>query len=1170
MGKRQSLGGDAAAGGNPRKRQRIVHHEAPTSEKIHASRQLQQLLTFDQDTGKARHGLQSFKLFLEELLSEDKTTTDHETRCRILREYLESTRPGSEEEEKNAAYLPDIMQTWSHAGQLNNDQVMSAVPAVLALLLRLLSQSLDLVLFGLGVCRALLQKKQLDLMARNLCTDKGKSFIISPTLRLLREAICFDGGAVAKPFFRARTFTLKALARNLGIAHVGVGEIAVDEDKKRPSTRTNAVRFFLSALKFLHPEAKKELLSQKDVIAGLMRGIKQDPPYLVIEILEGLRDLVIQDDKVPREAKASLLNSSTLARVASLYSYPSLSDEDSDHLPSIPDLAHSFLMTACTSPSCGVLKFDSGFYPRDVDPDAAVPGAELDDLGLESIVWMNRFKNDVPVRNYVLSTFLQDLRPWSNVKQSELVIAIFKVAPELVAHFFITNKSFSFEPKLSATWIGYAAFLFQTATLPLPDCFCRAPNYPLLPPPTSIVVDNILPLPLNQKALARCLAHKGSMISFFATRILVVALQKLDLAVKMYHDPSHANKTLWGEAARRLADEFCQRSPNIQEMINSYRSIPGQDLLHREAASRLLRLYYEVIPQVALMAKFDVSPFLETALKRLSEKSEQEEGDARDHALSLMELENLLAIAGYSPGMRWFSVAENLALSPFTSLLKVFVEAPHGVVLSKVREVLDFVAKEQQLAPTRPGNPGMVPLLECLQYVRSTDASYMPHIWPFLDNCLTRLATAPIKYLESMQNMAQQATSSKKRGPQEKAIVSPMAVVMAEQTPFAIKGADGVVLGALSAFLPVFLDFSETAGESRKVLDTIRESINGHFDDKKARHKRVKRPYQFNSLPSNEKTTDGETEERTSNSRGKTKSEVPMINDDQLQETLHVEDGLAADNSALMKWPSKTADELVDDGYAMSLVSLLVSEHASIRREALVNILKMAAKLKASDYEEKEQIWLLLSEISESASKAGHDIGQGPLPSQVVAFACHAIKVLRDPLNPLYPKVNTFLTRGPVWDLNKVPLVNEVLSEEPSVDDSYYAQISWLLAYMIDALRTPADLALFHKKRLHGGPLLERLLALASNPYMRNPLKMQILRLLYRATTIEGGSTTLITRFGIVSWLEAQGASYAQDSEEAGIHMALLRRIWSTCDQQRVSAWSRQGIEGVINGDGLS
>lgn len=53
MGKRVSRGGDL--GGGAWKRQKVTH-EAPTSEEITTSRQLQQLLAFDQDATRARHG----------------------------------------------------------------------------------------------------------------------------------------------------------------------------------------------------------------------------------------------------------------------------------------------------------------------------------------------------------------------------------------------------------------------------------------------------------------------------------------------------------------------------------------------------------------------------------------------------------------------------------------------------------------------------------------------------------------------------------------------------------------------------------------------------------------------------------------------------------------------------------------------------------------------------------------------------------------------------------------------------------------------------------------------------------------------------------------------------------------------------------------------------------
>jgi nucleolar pre-ribosomal-associated protein 1 len=260
-------------------------------------------------------------------------------------------------------------------------------------------------------------------------------------------------------------------------------------------------------------------------------------------------------------------------------------------------------------------------------------------------------------------------------------------------------------------------------------------------------------------------------------------------------------------------------------------------------------------------------------------------------------------------------------------------------------------------------------------------------------------------------------------------------------------------------------------------------------------------------------------------------------------------------NSILSNWASKTVDELVDEGYAAKLISLLGSEHMSIRKEALTNILKMAAKVQQSDYDEKEQVWLLLSELAETARD---QIDNAPLPSPAIAFASHAVQVLRDPLHRLYAKVNAFLTRGPTWPLDNFPVVNYILLEEPSADDTYYSEVTWLLAYLLDSLRTPLDMGLFHKRRL-----FERLLSLAGNPFMRPSLKTDILKIVYRATCIDGGSTTLTTRFGIVSWLEAQRSCCTSDSE-AGTYAGLVSRIWETCDQERVTLWSKDGVKSAL------
>ena len=143
--------------------------------------------------------IQAFKGFLESVAN---TESDNSSQISILKEYLESQKPA--EDDETTIYLGDLVRTWSLASELNHDSLLSAVPAVFALLLKTLSNILELNEYGLRLGRMLLQKSQQELISRCLTASKTKEFIISPALRLLREIIIFDGGTLAKQVFRAR------------------------------------------------------------------------------------------------------------------------------------------------------------------------------------------------------------------------------------------------------------------------------------------------------------------------------------------------------------------------------------------------------------------------------------------------------------------------------------------------------------------------------------------------------------------------------------------------------------------------------------------------------------------------------------------------------------------------------------------------------------------------------------------------------------------------------------------------------------------------------------------------------------------------------------------------------------------------------------------------------
>ncbi|KAL0944637.1 ribosome biogenesis protein urb1 [Colletotrichum truncatum] len=1111
--------------GDPsRKRQKVVH-EAPTFEEVNTARQLHQLLTFDQDQKRARHAIQSLKVFLDGFSSDDGNNKD---RFALLKEYLDAARPRDTSED--AVYLADVMEIWSFGAQAHNEAIMSAVPAVLALLLQVVSQSLELLPHAMDVARTLLQERQLKLISRNLSAPKGSGYIISPTLRLLREIVTLDGGTLAKRVFRARDSTFASFARNLEIRHLSEGL----EDPSKPSVRTNAIKLFLSCLKFLPAEAKKELLMLKEVFSHLTFLLKDDPPFLILEMLGALKKYVLLDDKVPREVKFRAFNTKTLDRLAGLYAYRH--DVEGDDKPSVRESVHEFLVYTCTSPGAGVLYSGTGLYPKELEDEAAQDVKSLDDLGLERVAWMDKYKDEIAVANFVLSEFIQKLRPWSSLKHSELIVAIFQAAPELVASYFLNNKSFTFEPKLSMTWIGYAAFLFNTVNLPLPPHFGPTAGYRRVPPPTSILLDNVLPLPLKQRDLVRCLSNKSTLISFFAIRILVLALQKLQVALKMHREAAESSKSTWNTASRKLIDEFCQKIPDMKEITKCYKAMAEENVLQREAASRLLLLYYEVIPQVALRANFDVSPFLVNSLNRLDSRSEE----PQNQAIALMELENLIAIAGYSPGMRWFAKAEGLAASPFVALLKFYVENAQGG--KKLKEVLESVAVQHQLVLQATG---LTPLFRAVKDLKKRGKlTNLDFLWGYLDNCAGRCAASPLKYLDLMQESVDSRSQS-----QDDVSASLILAAMVEQLPFvADKTTNKKELELLSKFLTVILSCAKTKGETPAAVDALAEKMTGVLSGRAPA-----------VIPNADSTLDDASEEADTTEDLAHKSEGQKVTSGELDASsleaiLDVPYALDEDNSALLKWNSKSVEDLIDEGHAVALIRLLWSEHASIRQEALTNILKMAAKFKESSYEEKEQIWLMLSELAESSRIL---VTRGPVASPLVSFAISALEVLKNPLHCLYAKVNTFLTRGPVWQQDKVPLAHDILHGAPSDDDRYYTEVSWLLAYLLDGLRNPSDLAVFHQKKW-----FEKIFALAGNPYMRANLRTRILRILYRATCIEGGSTTLATRFGIVSWLEAQEARFAQsgDEETRKLYRALRRRVWETCDQQRVAEWSRGGI----------
>lgn len=502
--------------------------------------------------------------------------------------------------------------------------------------------------YGTLLAKAILQPSVARRIVRSTSAAPNKESVIAPALRLLTELTKFNQGAHARAVYAKRDFTLepKILGRNINLGR----EQSVADHVKKPSIRTTAIRYLLTHLRYQDERAKSEILSNTNVVRAVFDHIRTDPPFLIYEILDVFRSHVFQDKAIARHVKSRILNGKALSRLASLYSYEVEEGSLSEGQQAPDQLAHAFLRLVCTDPAYGVMLPTNGFYPSSFDDDEGELDDAVDygnDLGLDSV---DNFSKAPKIRNIILSEFIQSQRPYANTSHQELVTDIFNACPELVADYFVKRRDFSYDPKLTSTWIGYSAFLFQTIQLPVPKYFGARKNYRDQPPAVPILIQSILPQPLNQQVLTKCLNHSADLIQLFAIRVLIVALQKLRKVVQELNNANAVRSSKqWEQTAKRLVAEASRRCPSIRTIFLALKK-PGLKDMKRESITRLLRLYYEVLPQAALQERFDVSLPLCNALV----EADNARNAPEDKVFRVMELEHWIQMARLSPAMRWW------------------------------------------------------------------------------------------------------------------------------------------------------------------------------------------------------------------------------------------------------------------------------------------------------------------------------------------------------------------------------------------------------------------------------------------------------------------------------------------------------------------------------------
>ena len=565
----------------------------------------------------------------------------------MLLEYLRSQLPSNNEE--NSTNLTDLVKTWHFSAQSNVENLFSSVAAVLALLLKSIASLIEFRECGNRLCRTLLHDDQVKLFDRGLSVNKAKEYVVAPCLKLLTEVVSFDGGHAARSLFRQREITLKRLEVFLGVPKNAQGD--EPQSRKGSSLRECALRYLHANLRLQNPAAKMYILTQGRVVRAWLEDIAEDPPDIVLGLLEVLKEDVALDSAMGLSAKSRFFNEWVLGRLVKLYSYNEASSLSKGHR-SVQKQVHEFLFFICTSPGCGVLDPCNEGHP---DINRSI--IDLHAGRTQDLLRSNKSYGDdqATIGNGKLSSFLQTLRPHANVAQSDLIIAVFRKIPELVSDYFLRRKAFSFDPNATATWVGYSAFLLATVQISLPETLRPNSVSDAVPSSYDKIIESIIPHPLTKKVMTRCLNQSMDLVKFLAIRILTAAFEKFSRLLRICKEmqacaiENHC-AAAWSQSTAKLTNEFCERVPDIECVISQFRSCPKDNVMLLECITRLLVLFYEVMPQTALEQKFDISVALSAALDSQDSHAE----GLGEVGMLLLELEHLLAIAHCSPTMHWF------------------------------------------------------------------------------------------------------------------------------------------------------------------------------------------------------------------------------------------------------------------------------------------------------------------------------------------------------------------------------------------------------------------------------------------------------------------------------------------------------------------------------------
>lgn len=515
--------------------------------------------------------------------------------------------------------------------------------------------------------------------------------------------------------------------------------------------------------------------------------------------------------------------------------------------------------------------------------------------------------------------------------------------------------------------------------------------------------------------------------------------------------------------------------------------------------------------------------------------------------------------------------AETLQHSPFVTLIRLLVASKESELYTGIKSLLASILQDQEMLQSKTSPDALDALIASLG-ASPGSSTPSPEILDFLDDCCARFIKGPIKYFDDIDAVC--AGSSLTAS--ELGSFSPLLMTLVEQWPFrGGEAATGSAGEPLAQWLSKLLYLLKLVGEDDTILNGTRDAL---VESAAKAHKDVLKDaflWKMGKESAKEalKLATGADFSGSDRSASSPPPPADMEKVAKPRPDVDVEAPPVEDkkHTGLTRWRKKDLGEAIDDGDIGDLLLCLCSKHAEIRIQAVNNIRQLIATLGVSNkprVEEQEttdnphtnefatdsqQLYLLLGEVLETVELAGSE----PLPHLAGTLAARCATIVADPTHSMYSKISKFLTKAPAWNVQHLlsEFWHAIVATEPDEDGTYHQEVDWFLDYLMDSLRTPGDMEYFRKSNI-----FEQLLSHYGSRSCAATAKDKIVRLLLRATHVDG-STTLITRCGLITWIQMMLDNHNPRQRTL---RTLAARVYETCDTERVGKWSSGTMDAAV------